>query len=182
MFNLEIGFYICDTSGFLRIMYLIKMAINILRFVIPIIVIVMLGMDLLKNVINPNDKEGMKKIVNRVVAAIIIFLVPTFVNLVVHLIGYLEVASDSDTDYTISRCYTNANMECIQKIDDYLNCTDASDNEKADCQKYRKCNTYVLSDGCNISTELDNYNCKNLNKDTTYNKFAAGSIQFGITN
>ena len=42
MFNLKIGFYLCDTAGFLRIMYLIKVALNIVRFIVPIILILMI--------------------------------------------------------------------------------------------------------------------------------------------
>ena len=52
-----LDFYICDTLGFLQVMNLFKILLNILRFVVPIIVIVMLVMDLVKNVINPNEKE-----------------------------------------------------------------------------------------------------------------------------
>ena len=82
-----LDFYICDTLGFLQVMNLIKTLLNILRFVIPIIVILMLIMDLTKNVINPNEKEGMKKIVTRVSAAVIVFLVPTIINLIVYFIN-----------------------------------------------------------------------------------------------
>ena len=94
-----LDFYICDTLGFLQVMNLFKILLNILRFVVPIIVIVMLVMDLVKNVINPNEKEGMKKIVMRVSAAVIVFLVPTIINLVIHLINII-FEDNTDTDYT----------------------------------------------------------------------------------
>ena len=163
-----LNFYICDTIGFLRVINLIKTLLNILRFVIPIIVIFMLIRDLTKNVINPNEKEGMKKIITRVSAAVIVFLIPTIINLIVHLIN--TVFEDSyDTDYTNSSCYTNANKECIQKIEDYLNCTGVEE-ERENCLTYRQCNNYKLSSNCSLTTEL-NDNCSKYNTDSNYAKF-----------
>ena len=51
MFGLNVSFYLCDTVGFLRIMYFIKLFLNIIRFVVPIIVICMIILDLVRNVI-----------------------------------------------------------------------------------------------------------------------------------
>ena len=116
-----LDFYICDTLGFLQVMNLFKILLNILRFVVLIIVIVMLVMVLVNNVINQNEKEGMKKIVTLIAAAVIVFLIPTIINLIVHLINII-FEDNMDTDYTNSTCYTNANSECIKKIDDYLQC------------------------------------------------------------
>ena len=136
-----LDFYICDTLGFLQVMNLIKTLLNILRFVVPIIVIVMLVMDLVKNVINPNEKDGMKKIVMRVSAAVIVFLIPTIINLIVHLINI--IFEDSvDTDYTNSTCYTNANSECVKNLSDYLKCNTVPKEEQSKCLDYRLCNGY----------------------------------------
>ena len=164
-----LDFYICDTLGFLQVMNLFKILLNILRFVVPIIVIVMLVMDLVKNVINPNEKEGMKKIVTRIAAAVIVFLVPTIINLIVHLINII-FEDNMDTDYTNSTCYTNANSECIKKIDDYLKCNNVIESEKEKCLDYRLCNGYKLSSGCNLTTELSD-DCSRYNNDSSYTKF-----------
>ena len=165
-----LDFYICDTLGFLQVMNLFKILLNILRFVVPIIVIVMLVMDLVKNVINPNEKEGMKKIVTRIAAAVIVFLIPTIINLIVYLINI--VFEDSvDTDYTNSTCYTNANSKCIKDLDDYLKCNNVIESEKEKCLDYRLCNGYKLSSSCNITTELDDNKCSKYNKDSSYTKF-----------
>ena len=164
-----LDFYICDTLGFLQVMNLIKTLLNILRFVVPIIVIVMLVMDLVKNVINPNEKEGMKKIVTRIAAAVIVFLIPTIINLIVHLINII-FEDNMDTDYTNSTCYTNANSECIKNIEDYLNCTDVSGEDRKNCLTYRQCNNYKLSSNCSLTTEL-NDDCNKYNTDSNYAKF-----------
>ena len=182
MFGLNVSFYLCDTVGFLRIMYFIKLFLNIIRFVVPIIVIFMIILDLVRNVINPNDKEGMKKIINRVVAAIVIFLVPTFINLVVYLISYIELASDSNTDFKTSRCYTNATSACIEKIENYLNCNGYQDEEQKRCKIFRQCNSYTLSDGCSIKTEFDDINCKTINfdKDTDFTTYNNDYTKFAV--
>lgn len=165
-----LDFYICDTLGFLQVMNLIKTLLNILRFVIPIIVILMLIMDLTKNVINPNEKEGMKKIVTRVSAAVIVFLVPTIINLIVYFINMIFEDS-MDTDYTNSTCYTNANSECIKNIEDYLNCDGVvSEDDRKKCLTYRQCNNYKLSSNCSLTTEL-NDDCNKYNTDSNYAKF-----------
>ena len=61
--------------------------INIIRYVIPIILIVITTLDISKKIINPEDKEGQQKILIRTIAAIIIFFIPTFINLFLNFAG-----------------------------------------------------------------------------------------------
>jgi hypothetical protein len=170
--NINILFYLCDTKGFLQVMNLIRIIINVARFVIPIGLIVLIITDLTKNVINPNDKEGMKKIVNRIIACIVVFLVPTLISLIVWIIEYATATGTNTMDYTISRCYINANSSCINNISDYLDCNDVSDDEKGNCKKFRECNSYILDNSCNITTEFDDINCSDINKEFSYTKFS----------
>ena len=55
-------FYICDNIGFLKAMSLIKTALTIIKFVIPIALIIWISIDLFKNMVNPDNKDGIKKI------------------------------------------------------------------------------------------------------------------------
>ena len=171
MFNLELGFYICDTAGFLRIMYLVKVLLNLIRFAVPIILILMVLLDLFKNVINPKEKEGMKKIVNRILAAVIVFFVPTVVSLVLYLMDY--VLDNSSEDYKVSSCYTNANMNCIKNVDNYLKCNEINDTSaKKKCREYRSCNSYTLTGSCGIKT-VESNTCKKINQEvgSRYRRF-----------
>lgn len=171
MFNLGIGFFICDTTGFLRLMYIIRFGMGILRFVIPIILIIMIALDVFKNVINVDEKDGARKIIKRLVAAGIVFFVPTIVRLITSLIGYIEVVGKEDINYSSTRCYSNATMECIKKVEEYLNCEEYQDEEqKKECQKYRKCNGYILSNSCDIKTEVYENSCADVNKNNNYNR------------
>lgn len=179
MFNLEVGFYICNTTGFLRIMYLIKVLLNLIRFAVPIILILMVALDLFKNVINPKEKEGMKKIVNRIIAAVIVFFVPTVVSLVLYLMDY--VLDNKSEDYKVSSCYTNANTTCINKVDNYLDCGDIypknlrsslSNEEKEklkNCKEYRRCNDYTLTSSCGVVTVEKKGICKRINEKVGFN-------------
>ena len=164
-----LDFFICDKLGFLQAMSLIKTLLNIIRFVIPIIIIVLIIKDLIQNVIDPNNKDGIKKIKNRLIAAVAIFLVPTIIDLFMNL---LNKATDSeyDTNYKLSSCYTNANNSCIEKVQDYLNCKDASTSEVSNCKNYRQCNDYSLTTSCEINT-VEKNDCQNRYKDSKYTKF-----------
>lgn len=167
MFILD--FFICDTLGFLQVMNLIKILLNIIRFVIPIIIIVLLIKDLVRNIIDPNNKDGIKTIINRITAAIIVFLVPTLIDL---LINFINVATDNeyDTNYKVSSCYTNANSDCIKNIQKYLDCEGVSDSEISNCKTYRYCNNYSLGSNCSVST-VEKDDCKGLNENSGYSKF-----------
>ncbi len=105
---------LCLNPDFLRVMYLIKTALNILRFVIPIGLIVKTVMDLYQNLINPSNKDGGSKIKNRVVAAIIVFLVPTLVNLIMNLI---EMIGGYNSYNGVSECWQFANMDYINVLE-----------------------------------------------------------------
>lgn len=170
MFNM-FAFYICDTSGFLRIMYLVKLVINFIRYIVPMILIVMTIFDLVKNVINPKEKDGMNKIIKRAVAAILVFIVPAIVGATINLLNYV-LENSGDTDYKVSSCYTNANLTCINKIDDYLNCEGLSGDALLNCKRFRQCNSYRLVGDCGIVTEYDNYSCSSINQNSQYNMYS----------
>lgn len=158
---MNLAFFLCNTIGFLRVMYLVKVLLNIIRFVIPIILIAMVILDLVKNVIDPKTKDGIKKIYNRAIAAIIIFIIPTLINIVINFIGKVT-ENQTDTDYKVSACYINANMDCINNIQAYLDCENIT-NDRSQCLAFRKCNSYQLSNSCQITTVLDDKNCYDIN-------------------
>lgn len=81
-------FNICFQPGFLRVLYLAKFALNLVRFIVPIALVIKVGIDLYKGIIKPDDKEGQKKIWNRIFAAVIIFILPTIINFVMGIVKY----------------------------------------------------------------------------------------------
>ena len=78
----------CDQEGVITVFKVIKTVINVIRIAVPIGIIIWTVIELLKNVINPDDKDSKKKIFNRIVAAIIVFLIPTIIDLSLKLLNY----------------------------------------------------------------------------------------------
>ena len=75
-----------NEPGVQKVLELMKTAMNIIRWIVPIGLIVMTSLDLFNKVLKPDDKESQKKIMNRAIAAIIVFFVPTIVSIVMKLV------------------------------------------------------------------------------------------------
>ena len=97
----------CNESGVISVFKLIKTLLNLVRFLVPIGLILWTMIELFKNVINPDDKDSRKKIVNRAIAAVVVFLIPSMVNLVMNIV---DVAFGAGTgyDYNVSECWRNS--------------------------------------------------------------------------
>lgn len=99
----------CTNSSILKIILFIKELLKIVFILLPIGLIIMISVDLAKNVIS-GKIEDMKKNVNialkRVMMAVIVFFIPTIVGFAIGLLG------NDDTSYT--SCINNATTEKIQ--------------------------------------------------------------------
>ena len=78
---------ICMNPLFLRIIYYCKVLLNILRFLVPIILIIKTIIAFYKGILTPDDKEIVSKLKGRIIACIIVFLIPTIINLFMNLIS-----------------------------------------------------------------------------------------------
>ena len=98
---------ICDNGDVLSILRIIRIAITIIRIVVPILLIISISITLLNAV---KDKENdlvskaLKSIVIKIIAAILVFMIPTFVNL---------LANISSKDETYLSCIKSATHENI---------------------------------------------------------------------
>ncbi len=77
----------CGDPGVKSVISMIKTLLSVIRWVVPIGLIFMTGLDIFKKVLNPDDKDGQKKILNRLIAAIIVFFVPLLVRFVLKLVS-----------------------------------------------------------------------------------------------
>ena len=119
----------CDTLLSVRLIYLLKVTLNLIRFVIPILLIVKITIDVYKGILNGNDEkqEILKKSSSRIIAAILIFLVPTLISLLFSFIGTFD---DSGNTYktTFANCYNSVNQELLSELkkieDEKLNTED----------------------------------------------------------
>lgn len=89
----------CTDPGLVNLLDIVTRIMDIFQIIVPIILLTMLIVQLLKLVINPEEKNGIKKITNRILAAMIIFFLPLFVEVVLNVVdtsigsGKIEIAA-----------------------------------------------------------------------------------------
>ena len=86
----------CNNQGLQGILLVLKNITTLIQIIVPILLIVFATISLIKLINNPEEKNGIKKIINQFIAAIIIFLIPVFVNAIMNMIG---------NNTTISSCW-----------------------------------------------------------------------------
>ena len=97
----------CSQEGVQQTLQLIKNILNVIRIIVPIGLIVMTSLDIAKKVINPEEKDGQKKIMTRAIAAIVVFFIPTIIGIVFRLIdiGKGEGNSYEESKSSLSSCW-----------------------------------------------------------------------------
>lgn len=83
---------------------MIKNILNILHIIVPIALIALTTVDIMKKVINPEEKDGQKKIMVRAIAALIVFFVPTLVRLTLKVIDWGKPEGVGASE-TLSQCW-----------------------------------------------------------------------------
>ena len=114
---------LCNDSRFLRILYLFKVVTKLICLVVPILLIVVLMIEVTKAIINSDNSkinELKRKGIKRIVAAVVVFLVPTFVTLFLSLFNF--------SGY--SECIENLTLERINSLKD-----SEDDTRKADLKE-----------------------------------------------
>lgn len=98
--NSDIG-SCCSDAGMVYIIDIVRRIMDLFQLIIPIVLLTMLTFQLIKLVMNPEEKNGIGKIKNRIMAAVIIFIVPVFINVVMSNIPENE-------DFQIGACWNSA--------------------------------------------------------------------------
>ncbi len=83
----------CTYSELLPILQIIKFILKVIQYVVPVILILMGTIDLIKAVTQGKEddiKKGQKTLISRAIAAVIVFLVPLIVSVIMGLIGTPE--------------------------------------------------------------------------------------------
>lgn len=103
---------ICSTG--IEIWKTVGMFLLIFKIVIPIILIILGMIDLGKAVISSDDKavsKAAKSLLNRVIAAVCIFFIPTVVAIVFNLVGSFA-SSGAQAEYEIcAACISSPNSD-----------------------------------------------------------------------
>ncbi|MBR3660972.1 MAG: hypothetical protein IKN63_03605 [Bacilli bacterium] len=102
---------LCENVLFLRLLNYFNVAINVLRFLVPLFLMIKLTLDIYKGIINPNDNDAKEKIAKRIFTSVIIFLIPTIVNI---FLGLME--GITGTTFNYSEC--NSNIKNISYLEE----------------------------------------------------------------
>ena len=91
---------LCASKGVLKVIYFIKVIVNILKVAVPFILIFYISLDVYKMVSDPsNGKKVFPAIKGRLIAAVLVFLIPTLIQVLLSSMG---------DDNAYSSCYNNA--------------------------------------------------------------------------
>lgn len=105
---------VCNTLDVLRVIYFVKILIDIIMIVVPIGLIIMGLIDLSKSVVVNDDsarKKNLNMFIKRVVSSVILFAIPWVVKTFVHFM------SVSGFEIGYLACYENANSAKIKELD-----------------------------------------------------------------
>ncbi len=100
---------ICTNPEVLSVMKYVKIVIDIIRIVVPIALIIALMVSFARAVAGKGDDElsnSLKSSVNKILAAVIVFLIPTFVNVIIATLDAKSI--------DFASCLNNATDENIR--------------------------------------------------------------------
>ncbi len=89
----------CSDFGLAATLNIVRNILTMIQIVVPIILIVMSTVSLTKMVINPEEKNGMKKIYNQYLAAVFVFMLPVIINAMLNMMP---------NDFSLSACWDQA--------------------------------------------------------------------------
>ena len=89
----------CNNAALASFLYMVKNVLNIIWIVGPMLAIISLTINLTMLVKNPEEKKVPSKIRNSIIALIVLFMIPTIVNVSMALLG---------NNYEISSCWKSA--------------------------------------------------------------------------
>ena len=107
---------LCETPRVLKVFQILGYILFIVKIVIPLILIILATIDFAKAVTSSDekaDKEVLRKLVNRVIIAVAIFLIPTVLD-----VGFSLVDGAAETTSQFSKC-----SSCL--FDPYNSCQNA---------------------------------------------------------
>lgn len=144
---------VCENITFLQVILYVKKLLNIVCLLIPIGLVVMVSLDMFKNVIGKVDdmNKNLKAAGKRILYAICIFLVPTIVNLII------DVVDDAFSD---NKSYQVGNYHACFNVDEEV-IADQIDINKKNCNKDDEWEWDEDANTCNKIPEEASSNFKN---------------------
>lgn len=98
----DLGSY-CSEAGVANIFYITKILFTILQVVVPIILIVSATFSLLSMMSSPDNPKAKKSLINKIIAAVVVFLIPFVIEIVAG-----AIATGGGSKFNYADCWTNA--------------------------------------------------------------------------
>lgn len=105
----------CEDIELVGLLNTVKNVMHIIQLVVPILLLLMASIELFQLLANPEKKNGNKPLINKFIAAIVVFFIPIIVNVTMALVG---------ENTSISSCWTNASNFEIYQSGSYSNLED----------------------------------------------------------
>ena len=108
MFILDHAYDWCrDGSGIIKALSFIKAILNIIRWIVPIGLIGFTTYEMVKKVIDPDNKDSMKHVINRVIAAVVVFFVPLIVKFSLKIVD-IGMGNNTASGQGLGPCWDKA--------------------------------------------------------------------------
>ena len=147
----------CKSNAVFSVIYVVKQILQIVFVLVPIILIVLVTIDLAKNVV-AGKEDDMKKnkniAIKRIIYAIAIFFVPAIVNL---LMNVIYRTTDENSESSFSKCWTYATKENVSKCNE-----EAQAKQKEEDNARKQKSDKAMSDYKNKVEEQENSREKQL--------------------
>lgn len=143
---------ICDNPDVLQVMRIVNIVITVIKIAVPILLIVFLMLELVGAV---SDEEKLKKVtsgaVKKFIAAVLIFLIPTLVQVIVVTTLGNENAADG-----YKNCLKNLSLEQINKIYE-TNALEAIEKAESTLNNNDYSNAYILTHKVKDTSKKNEY-------------------------
>ena len=139
--------FVCD-SGISQILLFVKNTLNMIMIVAPILAIIYISIGIAKLVRNPDEKNGLGKLKNILIALTVIFFIPLFINVLFYMIG--ENSAVSDCWNKVGNVNYSTTYMPIGENKNHSIYTDPSEYEKGE-KKPEQTETTETSDTSNAS-------------------------------
>ena len=133
----------CATPALGNILLALRTILTIIQIIGPILLIISLLINFTKGTMNPDDKKLNKKIINSIIAVVLLFSIPLFINVVMGVVG---------ENYTVSDCWNNIYKKSSNNKSEY------KDPYEKDKTKVINDDEYEKSEDGEASTEENNNN------------------------
>lgn len=89
----------CSDSSMIGVLSIVRRILELIQFIVPIVLIIAFTVQFIQLTINPELKDGTRKLINKLIATVIIFLLPTIVDVIL---------STTTNEFKLSSCWIQA--------------------------------------------------------------------------